>query len=74
MDRKKRVSSELYQKMPDLLQYLSPAEQKILTMYYGLDGKEPASYEEIAVLFQVGRERIRKMERKAIRKLEINFL
>lgn len=69
MHRTNRVSTELYQKMPTLLQYLSPREQKILTMYHGLES-EPVGYKEIGKLFGVSGETIRVLERKALHKLE----
>jgi RNA polymerase primary sigma factor len=54
------------------LQYLSPREQQILRMRYGLDeaGKEH-TLQEVGDVFQLSRERIRQIEDKALIKLRI---
>lgn len=53
-----------------LLRTLSPREEKIIKMRFGLnDGEEPKNLEEIGQHFAVGKERIRQIEAKALRRL-----
>ncbi len=51
---------------------LNEREQEVLVRRFGLDGAKPATLEEIAKSFKVSRERIRKMELSAIKKLKKN--
>ncbi|PIY84928.1 RNA polymerase sigma factor RpoD [bacterium CG_4_10_14_0_2_um_filter_33_32] len=53
----------------DILQYLSPREQKILRMRFGLDDGRSHTLEEVGQEFGVTRERIRQIEAKALAKL-----
>jgi RNA polymerase primary sigma factor len=54
------------------LQYLSPREQQILRMRYGLNEAEKEyTLEEVGEVFQVTRERIRQIEDKALLKLRV---
>ncbi|MFA6169396.1 MAG: sigma factor-like helix-turn-helix DNA-binding protein [Candidatus Margulisiibacteriota bacterium] len=54
----------------ELLVYLSPRERQIIEMRYGLlDGRE-MTLQAIGDVFGVCRERIRQIERKALRKLK----
>jgi RNA polymerase primary sigma factor len=53
-----------------LLEHLSSKEQEILTLRYGLAGAKPLTLEEVGVLFQVTRERIRQIQIGAIQKLK----
>ena len=48
---------------------LSPREEKVLYMRYGLNGDASKTLEEIGNIFGVTRERIRQIEKKALRKL-----
>ncbi len=48
---------------------LSKKEQKVLYLRLGLYGNEPHTLAEVAEVFDVSRERIRQIERKALRKL-----
>jgi hypothetical protein len=52
-----------------VLHTLTPREQRVLTLRYGLDGEQPLNRDEIAATFQVTRERIKQIEMKASRKL-----
>ncbi|HEY5713859.1 MAG TPA: RNA polymerase sigma factor RpoD [Candidatus Gracilibacteria bacterium] len=53
----------------DLLQFLSPREQKIIKMRFGLDDGIPHTLEEVGKEFNVTRERIRQIESKVLEKL-----
>ena len=53
----------------DVLETLSSREAKVLKARFGLDGHEPATFDEVGQSFEVTRERIRQIEQKAMRKL-----
>lgn len=53
-----------------LLRTLTPREEKILRLRYGLDDDQPKTLEEIGKIFNLTRERIRQIESKALRKLK----
>lgn len=53
-----------------LLDKLSPREQLIIVMRFGLDGNEPKTLEAIGEHFNVTHERIRQVEAKALKKLK----
>ena len=53
----------------DVLDTLTPREEKVLRLRHGLDGDEEKTLEEIGQMFKLTRERIRQIESKAIRKL-----
>jgi len=50
--------------------YLSPREEKVLRMKYGIGLNTDHTYEEIGLDFLVTRERVRQIEQKAIKKLQ----
>ena len=52
-----------------VIETLTPREKAIITMRFGLDGKEPMTLEEIGEVYELTRERIRQIEAKALRKL-----
>jgi len=61
--------SDLREKSYEMLKNLSPREDKVLTMRFGLDDGVEMTLEEIGTAFGVTRERIRQIESKALRKL-----
>jgi RNA polymerase primary sigma factor len=66
-----RVSRELLKEaVTEVLETLSPREQKVLIMRFGLEDGKPKTLEEVGKEFKVTRERIRQIEAKAIRKLK----
>jgi RNA polymerase primary sigma factor len=66
-----QVEVELTEKaLHDAVAQLSEREQQILTLRYGLSGKEePKSLEEIGRILGVTRERVRQLEAEALRRL-----
>lgn len=52
-----------------VLSTLTPREQKVIRLRYGLDDSHPRTLEEVGKEFNVTRERIRQIEAKALRKL-----
>ena len=52
-----------------VLSTLKEREAKILRLYFGLDGKEPMTLEEIGSLLGITRERVRQIKEKALSRL-----
>ena len=52
-----------------VLKTLTPREESVLKMRFGLDDGQPKTLEEVGKKFDVTRERIRQIEAKALRKL-----
>lgn len=52
-----------------IIDTLTPREQKVIRLRYGLDDSHPRTLEEVGREFNVTRERIRQIEAKALRKL-----
>ena len=63
------VSSSLVESTRRALSTLSPREEAVLKMRFGIGGKFDRTLEEVGVDFDVTRERIRQIESKALRKL-----
>ena len=59
----------LHEQLEDVLATLTPREQQVLRMRFGLQDGKPHTLEEVGKEFDVTRERIRQIENKAIRKL-----
>ena len=55
--------------MVDVLGTLTPREEKVLKLRFGLDDGRARTLEEVGREFNVTRERIRQIEAKALRKL-----
>ncbi|MFW6199660.1 MAG: sigma-70 family RNA polymerase sigma factor [Gemmatimonadota bacterium] len=53
----------------DTLSTLKEREAKILRLYYGLDGQDPLTLEEIGQRMDITRERVRQIKEKALRRL-----
>ena len=52
-----------------MLGSLTPREEKVLRLRFGLEDGRPRTLEEVGHEFEVTRERIRQIEAKALRKL-----
>ena len=60
----------LREHLTDVLNTLSPREEKVLRLRFGLDDGRARTLEEVGREFKVTRERIRQIEAKALRKLK----
>lgn len=58
------------EKLMEALDELSPREKRILELRYGLEDDHPRTLKEVGKVFNVSRERIRQIEKKALRKLK----
>ena len=63
------ASNRLKEQLLEILDTLTPREEKVLRLRYGLDDGKPRTLEEVGKEFNVTRERIRQIEAKALRKL-----
>ncbi len=62
--------SMLREQLMEVLDTLTPREQKVLRLRFGLDDGRARTLEEVGRKFEVTRERIRQIEAKALRKLK----
>lgn len=60
---------ELKCEIQDAMDTLTEGEARVLRMYYGLDGQEPMTLEEIGTYVGRTRERVRQIKEKALQKL-----
>ena len=63
------IRLNLKEQTAEVLRTLSPREEKIVRMRFGLEDGSERTLEEVGQAFQVTRERIRQIEAKALRKL-----
>jgi RNA polymerase primary sigma factor len=59
----------LSESIEEVLSTLKEREAKILRLYYGLDGQEPMTLEEIGSMLGITRERVRQIKEKALSRL-----
>ncbi len=59
----------LREQLASVLSTLTPREEKVIRLRFGLDDGVPRTLEEVGEVFDVTRERIRQIEAKALRKL-----
>ncbi len=59
----------LREQLIEVLKTLTPREEKVLILRFGLEDGRPRTLEEVGKEFEVTRERIRQIEAKALRKL-----
>jgi len=64
------LQTSLKNDLNDALETLSEKESKILELRFGLNDKQPLSLKEIGEKFNLTKERIRQIEKKAIQKLQ----
>ncbi|PYS59160.1 MAG: RNA polymerase sigma factor RpoD, partial [Acidobacteria bacterium] len=63
------INLNLKEQMAHVLRTLTPREERIIKMRFGLDDGSEHTLEEVGQVFSVTRERIRQIEAKALRKL-----
>jgi RNA polymerase primary sigma factor len=63
------ISLNLKEQMAGMLKTLTPREERIIKMRFGMDDGSEHTLEEVGQVFSVTRERIRQIEAKALRKL-----
>ena len=63
------VSGMLKEQLASVLNTLTPREEMVIRLRYGLDDAHPRTLEDVGKEFGVTRERIRQIEAKALRKL-----
>ncbi len=66
---KKVLDESLHDALQSVLDTLTESERQIIMMRFGLDGYEPMSLQQIGDKFKLSKERIRQIEKKAIRRL-----
>ena len=59
----------LKEQLVDVLKTLTPREEKVLRLRFGIEDGRTRTLEEVGKEFNVTRERIRQIEAKALRKL-----
>ena len=64
------AESMMKQTLSDVLHILTPREEQVIRMRYGLDDGQQRTLEEVGKAFNVTRERIRQIEVKALRKIK----
>jgi RNA polymerase primary sigma factor len=62
----------LSEAIEESLSSLKERESKILRLYFGLDGEDPMTLEDIGTLLRITRERVRQIKEKALLKLRHN--
>ncbi len=63
------IQTMLKEQLLAVIETLTPREQKVIRLRYGLDDAHPRTLEEVGREFNVTRERIRQIEAKALKKL-----
>lgn len=66
------ASQILKEQLSEIIATLSPREQRIIRLRFGIGGGRPHTLEEVGAEFDVTRERIRQIEAKALSKLRKN--
>ena len=64
------ISCDLMEQLNQVLATLTPREEKVVRMRFGLGEKYDHTLEEVGQVFDVTRERVRQIEAKALRKLK----
>ena len=63
------INDDLAGNLQEVLATLSPREEEVLRLRFGIGDGEARTLEEVGVIFKLTRERIRQIESKALRKL-----
>ena len=65
-----RIQASLQKSLNNVLATLTPREESVLRMRFGLDTQVDQTLEEVGKNFSVTRERIRQIEAKALKKMK----
>ena len=63
------IDNNLQENIKKSLSTLTPREETVIRLRYGIDDHKPKTLEEVGAIFNVTRDRIRQIETKALRKL-----
>ena len=66
------ISESLKTEIKSVLAILPDREAEVIKLYFGLEGENPMTLEEIGDKFNLTRERVRQIKEKAIRRLRHN--
>lgn len=69
---KEFLQRSLRRKIEEVLKTLSDKEAQVIRLRYGLDDDEPKTLDEIGKIMGISRERVRQIEKKALKKLRMN--
>ena len=61
--------NDLQEQIVDSLHTLTPREEKVIRLHFGLDGEDEHNYREIADILEVTHSRVQQIESKGLRKL-----
>lgn len=64
------IAGSMKDDIDDVLETLTPKEAEVIRYRFGLDGREALSLKEVGDRFDLTKERIRQIEKKAIRRLQ----
>ena len=64
------IDDSMKEDIDDVLETLTPKEAEVIRFRFGLDGREALSLKEVGDRFELTKERIRQIEKKAIRRLQ----
>ena len=67
------LNASLAESIDAALENLKPREARIVRLYYGLDGEEPLTLEEIGARLGITRERVRQIRDRALRRMRHAF-
>lgn len=65
----KLIEEDMKRELNDVIDTLKPNEAQVLRMRYGLDGQKPMSLKEVGEAFDLTKERIRQIEKIAIKRM-----
>ena len=65
----KLIEEDMNRELNDVIDTLKPNEAQVLRMRYGLDGQKPMSLKEVREAFDLTKERIRQIEKIAIKRM-----
>ena len=66
---KEVVEEELHKQLEGLMKVLDEREKEIIKHRFGLEGEEPKTLNEIGEMLGISRERVRQLEKRALKKL-----